>query len=85
MIQRQLRLLLLASDLRKRHVKVNEFSQRLAISGYPLQKTLEMEKRFEFSRLLKIYGLILKSDIRVRSGLMSDSSALDLLIAEMSS
>tara|TARA_Y100001970_G_scaffold88654_2_gene111871 strand:- start:11142 stop:12101 length:960 start_codon:yes stop_codon:yes gene_type:complete len=85
MIQRQLRLLLIASDLRNRHVKVSEFSQRLSISGYPLQKTLEMEKRFDFSRLLKIYGLILKSDIRVRSGLMSDSSSLDLLIAEMSS
>ena len=44
MIQRQLRLLLLASDLRKRKIKPNEFSQRLAISGYPLQKTLEISK-----------------------------------------
>ncbi len=83
MIQRQLRLLLLASDLRKRKIKPNEFSQRLAISGYPLQKTLEMERRLPFNRLLVTYNLILNSDLRVRSGLMSDIGSLDLLIAEM--
>ena len=83
MIQRQLRLLLLASDLRKRKIKPNEFSQRLAISGYPLQKTLEMERRVPFDRLLEAYNLILDSDLRVRSGLMSDIGSLDLLISEM--
>ena len=83
MIQRQLRLLLLASDLRKRKIKSNEFSQRLAISGYPLQKTLEMERRIPFNRLLEAYNLILDSDLRVRSGLMSDIGSLDLLISEM--
>ena len=83
MMQRQLRLLLIASDLRKRNIKTSEFSQRLSLSGYPLQKTLEMERRFAFSKLLKIYNLILNSDIRVRSGLMTDVTSLDLLISEM--
>ena len=83
MMQRQLRLLLIASDLRKRNIKTSEFSQRLSLSGYPLQKTLEMERRFAFSKLLEIYNLILNSDIRVRSGLMTDVNSLDLLISEM--
>ncbi|MFL2756496.1 MAG: DNA polymerase III subunit delta [Dehalococcoidia bacterium] len=83
MMQRQLRLLLIASDLRKRNIKTSEFSQRLSLSGYPLQKTLEMERRFAFSKLLEIYNLILNSDIRVRSGLMTDVTSLDLLISEM--
>ena len=83
MMQRQLRLLLIASDLRKRNIKTSEFSQRLSLSGYPLQKTLEMERRFAFSKILEIYNLILNSDIRVRSGLMTDVTSLDLLISEM--
>ena len=83
MMQRQLRLLLLASDLRKRKIKPDEFSQRLAISGYPLQKTLEMERRLPFNKLVDAYKLILNSDLRVRSGLMSDIGSLDLLISEM--
>jgi|TARA_B110000263_G_scaffold246542_1_gene257733 DNA polymerase-3 subunit delta len=83
MIQRQLRLLMIASDLRRRQVKQSEFSQRLSISGYPLQKTLEMEKRLPFLKLASIYNLILNSDLRVRSGLMSDIGSLDLLISEI--
>ena len=84
MIERQLRLILLARDLRLRKVPTSNVGKRLSLSGFPLQKTLEMEKRVQQGRLEFIHEMILESDVRVRDGLISSDVALDLLIAQIS-
>jgi DNA polymerase-3 subunit delta len=83
MIERQVRLLLLARDLRLRKVSTSSVGKRLSLSGFPLQKTLEMEKRIYHGRLEFIHEMILESDIRVRDGSISSDVALDLLLAEL--
>ena len=84
MIERQVRLLLLARDLRLRKVPPSNVGKRLSLSGFPLQKTLEMEKHVQQRRLEFIHEMILESDVRVRDGLISSDAALDLLIAQIS-
>ena len=84
MIERQVRLLLLARDLRLRKVPTSDVGKRLSLSGFPLQKTLAMEKRVHHGRLEFIHEMILESDVRVRDGLISSDAALDLLLAQIS-
>ncbi len=83
MIERQVRLLLLARDLRLRKVSTSSVGKRLSLTGFPLQKTLEMEKRISHGRLEFIHEMILESDVRVRDGRISSDVSLDLLLAQL--
>ena len=85
MIARQVRLLLLAKDLRAQRVPKAEMGRRLSLSGYPLQKTLEQEGRFTTERLAHIHRKLLEADLSIKTGEASEQLVVEMLVAELAS
>ena len=85
MMSRQIRLLLLAKDLKARGVPISEFGGRLKLSDYPLKKTLDQERRFTSDQLAGIHHMILKADLAMKSSSIDETTALELLVAEIAS
>ncbi len=83
MIARQVRLLLLAKDLKQRRVPSVEMGQRLRLSGYPLRKTLEQESKFPYERLVYIHRKLLEADLSVKTSGVDEQLVLDMLIGEL--
>ena len=83
MIARQVRLLLLAKDLKAQGVTAGQMGGRLSLSGYPLRKTLEQEGRFSHDRLAGIHRKLLETDVSIKTGEVDEQVAMDLLVAEM--
>jgi DNA polymerase-3 subunit delta len=84
MVARQVRLLLLAKDLKAQRVSPQEVGSRMKLSGYPLTKTLEQEARFTMERLKLIHKKLLEADLAIKTGLAEEQMALDMLIVEVS-
>lgn len=85
MIARQVRLLLLAKDLRAQQVPKAEMGRRLSLSGYPLQKTLEQERRFTTEHLIHIHRKLLEADLSIKTGEASEQLVVEMLVAELAS
>ena len=85
MMARQTRLLLLTKDLKARGVPIPDIGNRLRLSGYPLQKTLEQERKFTSSQLSDIHNMILETDISMKSSSIDEITALELLVVEIAS
>lgn len=84
MIARQVRLLILAKELKAQRLQQAEIGRRLSLSGYPLTKTLEQEGRFTHQRLADIHRKLLEADLAIKSGGASDEQmALDMFIVEL--
>ena len=82
MLARQVRLLMLAKDLRSQGVAHKEMGPRLGVSGYPLQKTLEQAGATGFERLSALHRMLVETDLLTKSTAGDDEVALDMLIAE---
>ena len=85
MIARQVRLLLLAKDLKAQRVPSAELGRRLSLSGYPLRKTLEQEGRFTMERLAHIHRKLLEADLSIKTGEASEQLVVEMLVAELAS
>lgn len=85
MLARQVRLLLLAKELRAQRLPVAEIGKRLGLARYPLEKTLEQESRFTQEQLLAIYPRLVEADLSIKTGAGDDDTVLDVLIAELAS
>lgn len=83
MIARQVRLLILAKDLKSRRVPTAELGSRLGLRGYPLRKTLDQEKTFTVHRLKNIHQKLLDTDIRIKTTGTDERLILDLLVTEI--
>ena len=83
MLARQVRLLLLAKDLRAQGVNEPQLGSRLSLSGYPLRKTLEQEKRFTHQQLAEIHGKLVELDLSVKTQPVDERVALETLIADL--
>ena len=83
MIERQVRLLLLARDMKARNVSTSDIGKKLSLSGYPLQKTLDMERKLTKKSFLFMHDLILDTELKIREGFLSEELALDLLIGRI--
>ena len=83
MLARQVRLLILAKDLRARRVPANEHGRRLGLSGYPLRKTLEQEGQFTPLRLVQVHRKLLDADLSIKSSALDEGLVLDLLVTEL--
>ncbi len=84
MIARQVRLLLLAKDIRAQGVPTAEIGGRLSLTGYPLRKTLEQEARFSHEWLAEIHRKLLEADLSVKTGDVDEQLVLDMLIGGLS-
>ena len=83
MIARQVRLLLLAKDLGSQRVPASELGRRLGLSGYPLRKTIEQERRFTVERLAEMHRRLLEADRSVKRGEADEALLLEMLIADL--
>ena len=83
MIERQLRFLILAKHLLSRKIPTGDIGKHINLSGYPLQKTLEMERKISQTRIMSMHDNLLKSNIRVREGKLTEQESFDLLISEL--
>ena len=83
MIERQVRLLLLARDMKARNVSNLDIGRKLSLSGYPLQKTLDMERKLTKKSFSFMHDLILDTELKIREGSLSEELALDLLIGRL--
>ena len=83
MIERQVRLLLLARDLKDRNVSSSDIGKKLSLSGYPLQKTLDMERKLTKKSFASMHDLILDAELNIRRGSLSEGLALNLLIGQI--
>ena len=83
MIERQLRFLILVKHLLGRKIPAGDIGKQINLSGYPLQKTLEMERKISQSRIMSMHDNLLKSNIRVREGKLTEQESFDLLISEL--
>ena len=83
MVARQVRFLILAKDLKAGGLNQADIGRRLSISGYPLTKTLEQERRFTHEQLVDIHKRLLYADISIKTGRLDEQSALEMLIADV--
>ena len=83
MIARQVRLILLARDVKAQGASQSEIGSRLSLSGYPLRKTLEQEQRISSERLAAIHRMLLEADVSLKTSAVEDGLVLDMLIAEL--
>ena len=85
MIARQVRLLLLAKDMRTRQAPSNEIGQRLRLPSFAVTRTLRQESRLSFERLKHMHHKLVDTDLAMKSmSSMDDQLTLELLIAELS-
>ena len=85
MLARQLRLLILAKDLKAQGLRAGELGPRIGLSGYPLRKTLDQEQRFTSQRLVQLHRMLLEADLSIKSSGLDEDVVVDLLVAELAS
>ena len=83
MLSRQVRLLILAKDLSARRVPAPERGKRLGLSGYPLRKTMEQERKFRPEQLVMVHRRLMEADLSFKSSSLDEGVVLDLLVAEV--
>jgi DNA polymerase-3 subunit delta len=83
MLARQARLMLLCQEMFQRGTAQQELGKRLGLTGYPLQKTQEQARRYTWQQLLWLHGKLLETDVAVKTGVMEEIVALEVLIAEV--
>ena len=83
MIARQVRLLILAKKLRLQGIPTESIGNRIALSGFPLKKTLQQEKKFSANQLSSMHQELLKTDILLKTRSVDEQIVLDMLIVEM--
>lgn len=82
MIARQVRLILLTKAFKAKGVQHSELGNKLSLSGYPLQKTLEQEPRVSPARLTRLHRKLLEADADIKNG-SSINTILEILIVEL--
>jgi DNA polymerase III delta subunit len=85
MLARQVRLLILAKELKAEGVPGNELGARLRLSGYPLRKTLDQERAFTSARLVETHRRLLEADLSMKSTGADSGLVIDVLVAQLSS
>ena len=83
MVARQVRLLILAKELKERGVPPAEHGKRLGLTGYPLRKTMDQERAFTADRLARVHRKLLEADVRMKTTGTDEETVLDLLVTEV--
>lgn len=84
MLSRQVRMIVLAKELRRQRQPEVEMQSRLGLtSEFALRKTLEQAQRYPVERLKEVYHKLLQADLSIKTGKYDGGLALNLLIAEL--
>ena len=84
MIARQVRLLLMAKDMKEQGLPQNEIGRRLRLSGWVLNKTLQQERRLSFEYLAHVHERLVETDLALKTKPLDEQLALEILVAELS-
>ena len=84
MLARQVRLLLLAKDLGGSGAAQDEMVRRMRLSGWALNKTLDQSRRISQEYLVRVHGLLVETDLALKTRPLDDQLAVEMLITEMS-
>lgn len=83
MINFQFRNLLIIKDLIERGRPYYALVKEARLHPYVVKKSYSQAQKFTFSELKKIFQKIFQADLRIKTGRIDASSALDLFIAEI--
>ncbi len=84
MLARQVRVVLLARELRGSGVSQDEIGKRIGITHpYALEKTLRQAQRFDFDYLASVHRRLLNADIAIKVGESSERLAVEMLVADL--
>ena len=83
MIARQVRMILLTKELKSKNLPTEEIGKRLGITGFPLRKTLAQESGLTSRRLEDIHRKLLEADVSIKTGVIEDELALELMVTEL--
>ena len=84
MLNRQMRLVVRARDLRQQRVPESEIRSRLGLSAdWLVRKTLEQAGRYTLPRIRQVYEQLLETDLAIKTGKYEGELALVILIAEL--
>ena len=85
MLARQVRLVLLAGDLKQRGVSMDDIGRRAGISNsYALEKTLRQVGQFNYEYLAAVHHRLLEADMSIKTGRQEEQLALELLVGRWS-
>lgn len=83
MLARQIRLITLTKYLKKKNISKSQYSSRLGVHGYALEKTIKQELLFTENQLDQIQRKILEIEILVKSSNLNQRLLTDRLILEI--
>lgn len=84
MLTRQVRMVVLARELKQRGETRAEIQSRLGLKGdYALRRTLEQAEKYSWQRLKEVYQRLLDTDLSIKTGRYDGELALNILIAEL--
>jgi DNA polymerase-3 subunit delta len=84
MLSRQVRMIVLAKELRRRQEPEVEIQNRLGLtSEFAWRKTLDQAQRYPLERFKEVYNKLLETDLSIKTGKYDGGLALNLLIAEL--
>jgi DNA polymerase-3 subunit delta len=84
MLNRQMRLVVRARDLKLQRVPESEMRTRLGLSAdWLVRKTVEQAGRYTLFRIRQVYEHLLETDLAIKTGKYDGELALTILIAEL--
>ncbi len=84
MLNRQMRLIVRAREMKIRKIPDTEIKSRLGIGPeFVLRKTLEQAQRYTLPRIHQVYEQLLEADIAFKTSRYEGDLALNILIAEL--
>jgi len=83
MIARQYRLLIQAKALQAKGIKPSEMARTLNVADWTVPKLLNQANRHTFVVLERAMARILAADEAIKTGKLSDSEAMDILLMEL--
>jgi DNA polymerase-3 subunit delta len=85
MLARQVRLLILAIELREQGVPQEELGKRIGLTNrFALDKTLRQSASFGTGHLANIHRRLLAADLAIKQGVMDQRLAVEILVGELS-
>ena len=85
MLARQVRLLILAVELRKQGVPKEELGKRIGLTNrFALDKTIRQSASFGTEHLANIHRRLLAADLAIKQGEMDERLAVEILVGELS-
>ncbi|NJM41189.1 MAG: DNA polymerase III subunit delta [Anaerolineae bacterium] len=78
-LARQTRLLIQAKE--NEHLSSDAFAQLIGVHAFVGKKAMQQAGRFNLAELISAHEAVLNADIAIKTGLMDDVTALDVLVA----